>query len=109
MLLKVRIITTFITLGNTMSQVQQQAPATPDSGEGDTSCPTLYPLQGRDGRDGVPGVLGTPGRDGKDGVQGLRGEAGPQGTPGQRDRGLVYMRWGRIVCPSTTGTHLVEL
>ena len=94
-----------------MSRVQRQAPAAPDSGErSDTSCPTFCPLQGRDGRDGVPGAPGTPGRDGKDGEQGQRGEAGlpgPQGTPGQKGGGVVYTRWGRTVCPSTTGTQLV--
>ena len=96
--------------GNAMSRVQRQAPAVPDNGEGNASCPTHCMLQGRDGRDGVPGAPGTRGRDGKDGNKGDRGETGPpgpQGPPGPRGGGVVYTRWGRTVCPGELGTQLV--
>ena len=65
---------------------------------------------GRDGRDGVAGATGTPGRDGTDGMKGdpgIIGPPGPQGPPGPPSGGLVYTRWGRTTCPSTSGTELV--
>ena len=65
---------------------------------------------GRDGRDGVAGATGAPGRDGTDGMKGdpgIIGPPGPQGPPGPPSGGLVYTRWGRTTCPSTSGTELV--
>ena len=65
---------------------------------------------GCDGRDGVAGATGTPGRDGADGMKedpGIIGPPGPQGPPGPFNGGLVYTRWGRTTCPSTSGTQLV--
>ncbi len=74
-------------------------------------------LRGRDGRDGLPGSLGEKGDKGEPGgprgpvgLQGARGEQGPpgiQGPPGPSSGGAVYTRWGRTVCPATSGTELV--
>ena len=67
-------------------------------------------INGRDGRDGVTGATGAPGRDGTDGMMGDPGiicPPGPQGPPGPFNGGLVYTRWGRTTCPSTSGTELV--
>ncbi len=43
------------------------------------------------------------GRDGRDGLPGRDGPRGPPGPPG----GVVYVRWGRSICPCTAGTQLV--
>ena len=73
-------------------------------------------IKGRDGRDGLPGPAGEKGDKGEVGVQGqvglqgARGEQGPpgiQGPPGPSSGGAVYTRWGRTVCPDTSGTELV--
>ncbi len=73
-------------------------------------------LRGRDGRDGEkgeqgpPGPQGTIGPQGPVGSQGTTGEQGSQGIqgpPGPSGGGAVYTRWGRTVCPSTSGTQLV--
>ena len=74
-------------------------------------------LRGRDGRDGLPGPAGEKGDKGEPGgpqgpvgLQGARGEQGPsgiQGPPGPSSGGAVYTRWGRTVCPATSGTELV--
>ena len=74
-------------------------------------------LRGRDGRDGLPGPAGEKGDKGEPegpqgpvGLQGARGEQGPPGTqgpPGPSGGGAVYTRWGRTVCPATSGTELV--
>ncbi len=74
-------------------------------------------LRGRDGRDGLPGPTGEKGDKGEPGgprgpvgLQGARGEQGPpgiQGLPGPSSGGAVYTRWGRTVCPDTSGTELV--
>ena len=74
-------------------------------------------LRGRDGRDGLPGPAGEKGDKGEPGgprgpvgLQGARGEQGPpgiQGPPGPSSGGAVYTRWGRTVCPDTSGTELV--
>ena len=58
-------------------------------------------LRGRDGRDGLPGSQGPAG------PQGTTGEQGPRGIQGPPGGGTVYTRWGRTVCPNTTGTELV--
>ena len=41
------------------------------------------------------------------GEKGDKGEPGQQGPPGLSGEGAVYTRWGRTVCPNTTGTELV--
>ncbi len=71
-------------------------------------------IKGRDGRDGLPGPAGEKGEPGGPrgpvGLQGTRGEQGPlgiQGPPGPSSGGAVYTRWGRTVCPDTSGTELV--
>ncbi len=73
-------------------------------------------IKGRDGRDGLPGPAGEKGDKGELGVQGqvglqgARGEQGLpgiQGPPGPSSGGAVYTRWGRTVCPDTSGTELV--
>ncbi len=55
-------------------------------------------LRGRDGRDGLPG---------RDGPCGPPGPPGNVSTPGPKNGGIVYVRWGRSVCPDTSGTQLV--
>ncbi len=62
---------------------------------------------GRDGRDGLPGLPGEKGEQGPQGTTGEQGPQGIQGLPGQSGGGAVYTRWGRTVCPSTSGTQLV--
>ena len=54
----------------------------------------------------VPGINGS---DGLTGPQGIRGLPGPTGPPGSSatSSGTTYVRWGRTVCPSITGTNLV--
>ena len=71
-------------------------------------------LRGRDGRDGPAGEKGDKGEPGGPpgpvGLQGARGEQGPpgiEGLPGPSSGGAVYTRWGRTVCPPTSGTKLV--
>ncbi len=68
------------------------------------------------GKDGLPGPAGEKGDKGDIGVQGpvglqgAEGEQGPpgiQGPPGPSSGGAVYTRWGRTVCPDTSGTELV--
>ena len=71
---------------------------------------------GRDGpagRDGLPGPAGAPGKDGRDGTSGQKGDKGERGVsgmvgpPGPVSGGATYTRWGRISCPTITGTSLV--
>ena len=38
---------------------------------------------------------------------GLVGPPGPAGPPGPTAGGVVYTRWGRTTCPTTSGTQLV--
>ena len=63
-------------------------------------------MDGRDGQDGSPG---TPGKDGSLGPCGFFGLPGTPGPPGPFNGGLVYTRWGRTTCPSTSGTELVHM
>ena len=58
-------------------------------------------LHGPMGPQGPTGVAGNSGQKGEKGVNGLRGPPGP--TAG----GVVYTRWGRTTCPSTSGTQLL--
>ena len=39
----------------------------------------------------------------------MKGEPGPPGPPssGPSSGGVTYVRWGRTICPNTTGTELV--
>ena len=75
--------------------------------------PYIQILRGRDGRDGPQGTTGAAGRDGRDGergepgIQGLIGETGEQGPPGATSGGVTYTRWGKISCPTVSGTELV--
>ena len=82
-------------------------------------------MRGRDGRDGLPGLQGEIGDKGEQGPPGPQGTTGPQGPVGQQgptgeqglqgiqgplgpsSGGAVYTRWGRTVCPGTSGTQLV--
>ncbi len=97
----------------------------------DTVFPYVRFLQGRDGRDGrdgkdgyrgepgekgevgekgdtgAAGPRGADGRQGRIGSRGYRGERGPQGAPGTPGGGVVYVRWGRTICPSTQRTELL--
>ena len=66
---------------------------------------------GLPGPQGQPGPQGPPGPNngvkGDTGVPGPQGELGPPGPPGPSGGGLVYTRWGRTSCPTTSGTTLV--
>lgn len=59
------------------------------------------------GEEGVPGSVGADGRQGRSGSRGVRGEQGLTGPPGPPGGGVVYVRWGRTICPPTEGTQLV--
>ena len=48
--------------------------------------------------------LGPTGLTGQKGDTGLTGPAGP---PGPTAGGVVYTKWGRTTCPTTSGTQLV--
>ena len=66
---------------------------------------------GLPGPQGQPGPQGPPGPNngvkGDTGMPGPQGELGPPGPPGPSGGGLVYTRWGRTSCPTTSGTTLV--
>ena len=66
-----------------------------------SSLPYIEVLRGRDGRDGRDGIPGPRG------PQGQRGEQGVAGSPGPRNGGVVYTRWGKNSCSNVTGTELV--
>ena len=40
-------------------------------------------------------------------MPGPRGPQGIAGPPGQKNGGVVYIRWGKTSCPNVTGTELV--
>jgi len=40
-------------------------------------------------------------------LTGQKGDTGPAGLPGPTAGGVVYTRWGRTTCPTTSGTQLV--
>ena len=44
---------------------------------------------------------------GQTGLTGQKGDTGPAGPPGPTAGGVVYTRWGRTTCPTTSGTQLV--
>ena len=72
-----------------------------DKGEPGTGLP------GPKGEKGSHGPVGDPGMKGRKGDTGLLGPPGQQGKPGLKSGGLTFVRWGRTVCPNTTGTELV--
>ena len=41
------------------------------------------------------------------GTTGQKGDTGPAGPPGPTAGGVVYTRWGRTTCPTTSGTQLI--
>jgi len=41
------------------------------------------------------------------GLTGQKGDTGPAGPPGPTAGGVMYTRWGRTTCPTTSGTQLV--
>ena len=69
--------------------------------------------QGPAGRQGFTGAKGSKGEQGQygltgpPGLQGLQGLPGPPGLPAPTTGGDTYVRWGRTICPSITGTTLV--
>ena len=58
-------------------------------------------IRGLTGPQGPRGFAGSKGQKGERGVNGLRG------PPGSSTGGVVYTRWGRTTCPSTSGTQLL--
>ena len=52
-------------------------------------------------------MTGTKGLAGSKGQKGERGVNGVRGPPGSTAGGVVYTRWGRTTCPSTSGTQLL--
>ena len=56
---------------------------------------------------GPIGPTGAKGDIGSRGPTGEIGHPGPQGAPGNTSGGVSYVRWGRTICPNTTGTELV--
>ncbi|CAI8026731.1 hypothetical protein GBAR_LOCUS15319, partial [Geodia barretti] len=50
--------------------------------DGESSCPQIELLRGRDGRDGRDGACGPPGEKGEQGERGEVGDGGPPGAPG---------------------------
>ena len=81
--------------------------------QGPTGEQGLQGIQGKKGDKGEQGLLGPQGTTGPQGPVGLQGPTGEQGLqgiqgpPGPSGGGAVYTRWGRTVCPSTSGTELV--
>ena len=67
-----------------------------------------YGLPGPQGQPGPQGPTGpNNGVKGDTGMPGPQGELGSPGPPGPSGGGLVYTRWGRTSCPTTSGTTLV--
>ena len=66
--------------------------------------------KGEKGQQGVHGLIGPQGTRGPTGSRGEKGERGVNGVrgpPGPTAGGVVYTRWGRTTCPSTSGTQLL--
>ena len=63
--------------------------------------------QGPEGFTGSRGQKGETGLRGFSGSKGERGVNGLRGPPGPTAGGVVYTRWGRTTCPSTSGTLLL--
>lgn len=114
---------------STLSLLHRDTRTTDNDGDTVQTCPTLQLLHGKDGRDGTPGRDGRDGQPGVQGPIGQKGERGPPGgpqgppgvpglrgptgltssagPPGPSSGGVVYTRWGKSSCPSTTGTSLL--
>ena len=75
--------------GQAGPQGPQGSPGPPGAGAGVPGPP------------GAPGPIGLPGEFGADGAPGATGPQGPSSS------GVLYTRWGRTVCPDTSGTSLV--
>ena len=104
------------------SQYQEVGSPAPNGQEGLKYCDGVPGRDGLAGRDGLPGLngrdglAGLPGRDGSkgehgdrgnDGQPGSQGLQGQQGPPSPGSGGNTYIRWGRTVCPSVSGTSMV--
>ena len=116
-------------------QKGEQGDSGPAGRDGAVGAPGIHGAPGTDGTDGEDGEqgqrgsegrkgdIGAPGVDGSNGSKGERGDTGPQGPlgiqgdtgppgpPGLDENGsgggVTYVRWGRTICPNTTGTELV--
>ena len=64
-------------------------------------------LRGQQGLRGLTGPQGPRGPTGSKGQKGETGVNGLRGPPGSTAGGVVYTRWGRTTCPSTSGTQLL--
>ena len=64
-------------------------------------------LKGQQGPPGLTGPQGPRGFAGSRGLKGERGVNGLRGPPGSSTGGVVYTRWGKNTCPSTSGTQLL--
>ena len=53
------------------------------------------------------GPRGPSGFAGSNGQKGQKGSNGQRGPPGPTAGGVVYTRWGKTTCPSTSGTQLL--
>ena len=53
------------------------------------------------------GPRGPSGFAGSNGQKGEKGSNGQRGPPGPTAGGVVYTRWGKTTCPSTSGTQLL--
>ena len=62
-------------------------------------------LRGQQGLRGLTGPQGPRGFTGTRGQKGQRGVTGLRGPPGPTAGGVVYTRWGRTTCPSTSATQ----
>ena len=82
-----------------------------DGERGEPGLPGTQGPYGLLGPQGPPGPQGLPGPTngvpGDIGPQGPTGELGPPGPQGPSGGGVVYTRWGRTTCPSSSGTTLV--
>ena len=79
-------------------QPGQPGPPSPPGPPGPPSPPGPPGPPSPPGPRGLPSPPGPPGPPGYDGVP---------GPPGPLSSGAVYVRWGRISCPSVQGTELV--
>ena len=61
--------------------------------------------RGQQGIRGQTGGQGPMGLTGSKGQKGVREVNGLRGTPGSTTGGVVYTRWGKTTCPSTSGTQ----
>ena len=64
-------------------------------------------ITGAQGKLGISSPRGPVGEKGDHGDPGLAGPQGSQGAQGPPTGGIVYVRWGRTVCPTGHETELV--